>query len=114
MVKFLSWCARPPPSPPRQIPSQMHFPTRRSRGSADFFTPPATLAWSELKAGAASWALQAHVSPAADGACDLVLGKVAGSAFRAGESGRTAVFVAPQARLCAPLGIGLDPMAGIW
>ena len=39
------------------------------------------LAWSELKAGAASWAMQAHVSPAADGACDLVLGKVAGSAF---------------------------------
>ena len=72
------------------------------------------LAWSELKAGAASWALQAHISPAADGACDLVLGKVAASAFRVGEGSRTAVCLAPWARLCAPLWIGRDPMDRIW
>ena len=33
--------ARPPPSPPRHIPSSIHFPELASRVSAGFFAPPA-------------------------------------------------------------------------
>ena len=77
------------PVSPRHIPSQTHSPQLAARISAGFFSPPAAIAGAMLQA--ASWAMGVQISHVADGACDPVLGTVAGTTIRARLSGATVV-----------------------
>ena len=77
------------PVSPRHIPSQTHSPQLAARISAGFFSPPAAIAGAMLQA--ASWAMGVQISHVADGACDPVLGTVAGTTIRARLCGSTVV-----------------------